>query len=177
MILFRCCSMQRMEMVSIFEIPETQLTSMFHTDSNSEWMLTLKHHEYYNARLDLCTGEFEVSIILGYSAASLNVWCPMSCDIMMVSPSTVQTSNEETAWEYSTIKRNTTMLNENVGHQSPTMWHRIPVQWRPEISQCEWVRERFIGRQANKEVISKKYIPAWVMNSMEDDYIYSYECF
>jgi len=39
------------------------------------------------------------------------------------------------------------------------------------------VRERFIGRQANKEVISKKYIPAWVMNSMEDDYIYSYECF
>jgi hypothetical protein len=38
------------------------------------------------------------------------------------------------------------------------------------------VSERFISRQANKEVKNKKYIPAWVMNSMED-YIYSYECF
>jgi len=129
MILFRCCSRQRMEMVSILKIPETQLTSMFHTDSKSEWILTLKHHEYYNARLGLHTGEFEVSIILGYSAALLNDWCPTTCDNVMVSPSTVQIASEEITWEYSTIKRNTTMLHENVGHQSLMMW-----QWRPEIS-------------------------------------------
>lgn len=58
-------------------------------------------------------------------------------------------------------------------------------QWCGTISQYngglkynvnEWVSERFISRQANKEVKNKKYIPAWVMNSMED-YIYSYECF
>ena len=57
---------------------------MFHADSNSERMLTLKHHVYYNARLGFHTGEFEVSIILGYSAASLNDWCLISCDSVMV---------------------------------------------------------------------------------------------
>jgi hypothetical protein len=59
-------------------------------------MLTLKHHEYYNVRVGFHTGEFEVSIILGYSAISLNDWCPKSCDSVMFS-STVQISNEETA--------------------------------------------------------------------------------
>jgi hypothetical protein len=60
-------------------------------------MLTLKHHEYYNVRLGFHTGEFEVSIILGYSAALLNDWCPMSFNSVMVSSSTVQISNEEIA--------------------------------------------------------------------------------
>jgi hypothetical protein len=73
-----------MEIVSILEIPETQLTSTFYTHSNSEGMLTLKHHAYYKAKLGCHTGEFEVSIILGYSAASLNDGCLMSCDSVMV---------------------------------------------------------------------------------------------
>jgi hypothetical protein len=38
------------------------------------------------------------------------------------------------------------------------------------------VSERFIGRQANKEVRNKTYISAGVMNSMEDDYSYFHEC-
>jgi hypothetical protein len=71
----------------------------------------------------------------------LNDWCPMSFNSVMVSSSTVQISNEEIAWEYSTITRNTTMLHENVGHQSPMMWQHTPVKWRPEISYCEWVSE------------------------------------
>jgi hypothetical protein len=60
-------------------------------------MLALKHPEYNNVRFGFHTGEFEVSSILGYSAASLNDWCPMSCDIVIASSSTAQISKEETA--------------------------------------------------------------------------------
>lgn len=75
----------KMEMVSILEIPETQLTSVFHTHSKSEWIVALKHHEYYNISLGFHIGEFEVSIKIEYSAASFNDWCPMSWDSVMVS--------------------------------------------------------------------------------------------
>jgi hypothetical protein len=124
----------KMEMVSILEIPETQLTSIFHTHSKCEWIVALKHHEYYNASLGFHTGEFEVSIIMGYSAASLHDWRSMSWDSVLLSSSTVQISTAEIAWEYSTLIRNTTTLRQNVGHQLQMMWHHIPVEWRPEIS-------------------------------------------